>query len=311
MQKDIEARTLKNELQQAEGNLAQQTQRSQQVHFNANQQTTETARLQEEIQTLKPQQPQLGEAKRLQLDDASIKHTQQLIQMQQENNALRQAQSQQKDEAERERQRMTSQQAGIQQQIEQLQQLLQDMQRQQAAEPSTFNISTPRWEGEDDEYQDNWDDYGEEDYRDEMTDSGEQSQAAPQTAPTAAEKAGGNLPQESVQPTSPKQTSYKIREADECKFTHFPNQRQIRSWKLSAKKIVASCSGRPKEAFIWMAKAEFSNSTEELEDDEGFDLLSAKIATGLSKICHGEFQRQLDVLEEQKTLDGKGMLNGR
>ena len=47
-----------------------------------------------------------------------------------------------------------------------------------------------------------------------------------------------------------------------------------------------------------MAKADTATSYEELEDDEGFETLSAKAAIGFMKKLQGEFLRQIEVLEE-------------
>ena len=59
-----------------------------------------------------------------------------------------------------------------------------------------------------------------------------------------------------------------------------------------------------------MARAEIARGIEELEDDEGFETLNAKVATGVWKITTGEFQRELELLEEKEAAEGR-LLNGR
>ena len=48
----------------------------------------------------------------------------------------------------------------------------------------------------------------------------------------------------------------------------------------------------------------------DLEDSGDFESLEAKIASGLSEILHGKFQRRINVLEEREASQGK-MLSGR
>ena len=85
-----------------------------------------------------------------------------------------------------------------------------------------------------------------------------------------------------------------------------------RTWKFTSKKAVAACSGwRPKQALIWISKAEKAKSWEDLEDDEGMDSLSAKVATGIIKIATQEFANNVQYLQETNIVKGKGLLNGR
>ena len=102
----------------------------------------------------------------------------------------------------------------------------------------------------------------------------------------------------------------KVYEASECKFISFPTQRSLRNFRLKTKKTIASASTKPNLAYQWICKAERALSLEELEDDEGFETLSAKAATGFLNIVHGEFARQIENYEEELSKKEK-MLNGR
>ena len=64
---------------------------------------------------------------------------------------------------------------------------------------------------------------------------------------------------------------------------------------MAVKRNVAGASGKPKDAYAWVAKAEQAATYEELEDDGTFQTLSAKMAAGLLRQIHGEFKRQLEV----------------
>ena len=59
-------------------------------------------------------------------------------------------------------------------------------------------------------------------------------------------------------------------------------------------------------------KSKKASSFEDLETREGddFETLNAKIASGLMEVIHGEFLRQMNVLEEKYAQEGK-MINGR
>ena len=103
----------------------------------------------------------------------------------------------------------------------------------------------------------------------------------------------------------------KLKEAESCKFEAFPKVTQFRSWKMSFKKEVASASGRPDEAFIWITEIEEALSVEDLQiSGSGWETLDAKIAAGLAKIISGEFQRQIQMMEEEAALQKK-MIKGR
>ena len=102
----------------------------------------------------------------------------------------------------------------------------------------------------------------------------------------------------------------RIREADECRFQKFPNQRRLRGWLLNTCKVIAGVSGRPKLAYAWISRTQFCTSLAELEDDKGFDSLSAKAAIGFYAILHGEFKRTVELIDEKRAASGT-MLNGR
>jgi hypothetical protein len=79
---------------------------------------------------------------------------------------------------------------------------------------------------------------------------------------------------------------------------------------MAVKRNTASASGRPTATFAWVAEAETATTMEELADDGSFETLSIKMAAGLMKRIHGEFRRQIDVIEEKQANEGR-MLSGR
>ena len=87
------------------------------------------------------------------------------------------------------------------------------------------------------------------------------------------------------------QQNYK--ETDKCEIEDMPLPHVFRQWLTTQKKIVASGSGRPQEAFVWITKCQKAATWEELEDSEGFDTWDAKVAVGCSRICKGEFLRKI------------------
>ncbi len=71
-------------------------------------------------------------------------------------------------------------------------------------------------------------------------------------------------------PKMPSSVFNRTKEADYCAFESWPSVPKWRTLKFTSKKTVVACSGwRPKQAFIWISKAEKAKSWEELEDDEG------------------------------------------
>ncbi len=73
---------------------------------------------------------------------------------------------------------------------------------------------------------------------------------------------------------------------------------------------MASCAVHPQRAFEWISEIDSCSRWEDLEDSGRFESLDIKISAGLSKILHGEFQRQINVLKEQASKNNK-MMNGR
>ena len=79
---------------------------------------------------------------------------------------------------------------------------------------------------------------------------------------------------------------------------------------MTFKKKVAGASRKPRAAFQWISEVNKASSYQDLEDPGDFENLAAKIASGLTEILHGEFQRRVNVLEENAASQGK-MLSGR
>ena len=100
------------------------------------------------------------------------------------------------------------------------------------------------------------------------------------------------------------------KEAEKIVFQSFPTGPKFRAWWLAFRKKVASSSGQPLKAFEWINQVDSATSIEELEDDHEFETLSAKITSALTDICHGEFLRKMNVLEEELAKKNK-MLGGR
>ena len=100
------------------------------------------------------------------------------------------------------------------------------------------------------------------------------------------------------------------READTINFDSIPSVPKFRAWKLAFRKKVAGSSRYPQKAFLWISAIEAASSIEDLQDDEGFETLSAKVGAGLSSLVHGELERQISVLEEKMAHEGR-MMNDR
>ena len=128
--------------------------------------------------------------------------------------------------------------------------------------------------------------------------TGEESSQSP-----PRENAGGN----SVQPDP---LEIKRILSQECKIEAFPTSVRFRTWKMNFKKKIASISGNPDEAFLWINEIEEADTMDELAESGLFPLLDSKIASGLSEILNGEFQRQVQVLDEKAAIKGR-MLKGR
>ena len=88
-------------------------------------------------------------------------------------------------------------------------------------------------------------------------------------------------------------------EAPHVTFQHWPNAPAFRNWKKQFERTVSSASARPQAAFHWILEIDEASTMEELENSGDFETLSAKIATGLSAIFTGAFQRQITLLEDR------------
>ena len=93
----------------------------------------------------------------------------------------------------------------------------------------------------------------------------------------------------------------KIKEAESIKFLDLLSGPKYRPWKQKFYKKVASALGCLKEIFMWIRKAEFAESLQDLDEPgyDPFETLSAKVASGLSEIMHGEFVRIMQHREEE------------
>jgi hypothetical protein len=70
----------------------------------------------------------------------------------------------------------------------------------------------------------------------------------------------------------------------------------------------------PNAAFRWISDVDVAESLEELEEKDGdkFERLNAVVSAGLGKIVHGEFQREINLKEEELGNQRPAkMLNGR
>ena len=102
-------------------------------------------------------------------------------------------------------------------------------------------------------------------------------------------------------------------EAEYIKFSSLPQVPQWRTWKMDAMKIVASTSGRPERAIIWISQFETSKSWEDLENSgDTWATLDIKIAAALTKILHGTFVSRIRLIEQTlANQTPKRMLKGR
>ena len=112
--------------------------------------------------------------------------------------------------------------------------------------------------------------------------------------------------------SSPKtsyQTLSSFEEGSEpCVFEPFPTAKEFRSWKLTFKLAVANYSGRPDEAFQWISKCEDADNIGDVEEDEGFESLSAKTREGLEMILNEDVRTTLELLKHKEALQNKRIL---
>ena len=229
-----------------------------------------------------------------------------------ENETLRQQIADMQLESKKAQERSQFRQDDMQRQLEYLQGILQAAGDTAPCQPCQWPISTPpetepqQQDDEDDNYDIN-EEYDELENPDDNPEKDDQP-GETRTSNAGGDSRGGETREENTTSKEERLPNYK--EADDVNFPSWPSQRQLRSFKMSARKNIAGASGRPEDAFKCWAKSEFAKSIEELEDDEGYDSLSAKAAIGLHKKCHGEFKRQIEIIEEELALQDK-MLNGR
>ena len=123
--------------------------------------------------------------------------------------------------------------------------------------------------------------------------------------PQTASPAGGSG---QPSPAVPQRPDFK--EAARVDFDPLHPVPPFHIWRPAFKRQVANSSAFPMEAYQWISEVETATCIEDLANLGRFETLDAKIASGLTSICHGEFLRRINVLEEQ--LDSKRqMLAGR
>lgn len=100
------------------------------------------------------------------------------------------------------------------------------------------------------------------------------------------------------------------KEAETIGITHVPSVPQLRKFKLTFKKKVASASTDPDAAFIWISEVETATDPSQLSDSGKFRRLDAKIGSEWSPLLTGELGRQIALIEEKAAMEQK-MLKGR
>ena len=100
------------------------------------------------------------------------------------------------------------------------------------------------------------------------------------------------------------------KEASSIVIDSLPRANTLKGWKMGVNRAVMAASGQPQPALAWITKAATSETLEGLEDDEGFDTLSVKLATSLLSLMKGALKQHIELKEEELMKEGK-MLNGR
>ena len=102
-------------------------------------------------------------------------------------------------------------------------------------------------------------------------------------------------------------------------FDKFPTPATSACWKIRFKTEVCTCSQFLTEAMQWIKEVELVDSVDELRSSSStrgismpnFEVLDARIASGLNKIIHNsQFRRRIS-LEEQKAQKEDRFLRGR
>ena len=88
------------------------------------------------------------------------------------------------------------------------------------------------------------------------------------------------------------------REAATIKFDSYPGRNQWKHWWELACSHVAGRSARPKLALKWMFAIEKAKSVEDLEDDEGFETLDAKLRDAWNAITKGILVKEIQLADK-------------
>ena len=91
----------------------------------------------------------------------------------------------------------------------------------------------------------------------------------------------------------------------------FPRPHKFRQWRMHYRKEVSGSSSNPPRALEWIIEQENAVSVDELEEDDGFETLNAKLSTALTRCFTGEFARKMQIVEEEYLKRTKKLLKGR
>ena len=105
----------------------------------------------------------------------------------------------------------------------------------------------------------------------------------------------------------------------EPQFDKFPNPSTFSCWQIRFRTQECQCSDFPLMAMLWIKEVEMVDSVEDLkpslsikdEDFPEFEMLDARIASGLNRIIQNSYFQKKVSLEEQKAQKEDRFLRGR
>ena len=110
-----------------------------------------------------------------------------------------------------------------------------------------------------------------------------------------------------------------LQEGRRLRFDKFLSPQSVLVWEIRFKSQVTTWSDCPSEAMLWIKEVEMVDSLDELKSSRSiagknfpdFEMLDAKIASGLNKIIqNSQFKKKVS-LEEQKTQKEERLPRGR
>ena len=107
--------------------------------------------------------------------------------------------------------------------------------------------------------------------------------------------------------TGPAADCPRTKEAESISFEGWPSINAFRQWRMSFRRIIASSSTKPTVALAWASEIDEAKEVDQLRSSvyqgDGhrvdFETLDTKVAAGLMKIMHGDFEKRVTMRDKQ------------